>query len=42
MPQSMIVIGSVIASGTAPSAGGGDQARIASMICLRSATIGGQ
>ena len=42
MPQSMIVIGSVIVSGTAPSAGGGVHRRIASTIALRRSTIGGQ
>ncbi len=42
IPQSMIVIGSVIASGTEPSAGGGVNLRIASMIRLRFSTIGGQ
>ena len=42
MPHSMIVIGSVIVSGTEPSAGGGVNRRIASMIRLRRVTIGGQ
>ena len=42
IPHSMTVNGSVTDSGTAPSAGGGVNRRIASMIRLRRATIGGQ
>src|SRR5436190_7002962 len=39
-PQSMCTAGSLSASGTGPSAGGGDQPRSASSIRLRSATMG--
>src|SRR5271165_146634 len=39
-PQSMCTAGSLSASGTGPRAGGGDQARRASSIRLRSATMG--
>ena len=38
----MIVIGSLIASGTIPSAGGGDHSPSLSSRSLRRATIGGQ
>ena len=41
-PQSMISIGSVIASGIAPMAGGGVQSASRSSSSLRRATIGGQ
>ena len=41
-PHSMIVIGSVIASGVTPSAGGGVHSASRSRISLRRATIGGQ
>ena len=41
-PHSMIVIGSVIASGIAPSAGGGVHSPSRSSFRLRPATIGGQ
>jgi hypothetical protein len=42
MPQSIFTAGSLSASGTAPSAGGGDQVASASTMRLRSATIGCQ
>ena len=38
----MRTAGSFKAVGTGPSAGGGDQSRIAASICLRAATIGCQ
>ena len=41
-PQSMMLMGSVIASGVAPSAGGGVQPESFSSSSLRRATIGGQ